>query len=210
MHIYHKRLLKRNQIKKFVIEHEIIDVQKQFRRELEMDEDERTIRNLLKPFMRFLSVSDFEKLVQCQLQQKRIEEIIDRLQLIKEMGFERLDEFEKVVFSDTKLERIRRQIQQMSETYQHSKVSKRRIRKNQDAQESKMNHYLLTRNYNDLATFVPDKANAHFNLCYVEKEFCTRNQINPDWYFKIKQYCIRKCLKNQFLTNDDKIYKTEK
>lgn len=74
--IYNKKLTERIKRKEFVISRKILDVKEQSKVEKAKNKEEKEIYNMMKPFARFNSADEHEKLVQGILKEKQIRQRI--------------------------------------------------------------------------------------------------------------------------------------
>lgn len=94
--IYNKRLDERNKRKDFVVQRGLLDIRKQNQLDRLRTKDEREIYNMLKPFARFHSEEEHEKLVKNIVKERNIRKRIEELMAYKKLGLTTFSEIEVV------------------------------------------------------------------------------------------------------------------
>ena len=100
--LYNARIDERIRRKKFVIERGLLDFKKIQKQERKKSKEDREIINAMKPFARFHTQEDHEKIVNNLLKERMLREAIQQLTYFKSKGLTTLDQIEKYVESSKK------------------------------------------------------------------------------------------------------------
>ena len=85
-----------------MLERGLLDFKKIQKQERKKTKEEREIINSMKPFARFNSAEDHEKLVNSLLKERMLREAIEQLKYFKSKGINTLDQIEKFIDSSKK------------------------------------------------------------------------------------------------------------
>jgi transcriptional adapter 2-alpha len=196
LEIYNRRLKEREKRKKFVIERGLLNLKEQFAREKQMSEDEREIRNFLKPFMRFQSKEEHEELVQCLLKDLEIKKAIDQLVAAQQVGCENLADLENLVFSNENTLKLEKRILEFNA--RKSKL------KNSTANERRSSRAAIQTVFESKdaignGDMVIKNDDSGYSLCNNELSLCERMNISFPDYLLIKEYLVRECINRGFI-----------
>lgn len=187
LEIYYSRLQERDQKKKFVIEHDLIDINEVFKREKNMSEDERQIRYATRDKMPFLSKEEYEELVQCYLKEIEFSKFENDLQTLEKYKIETLKNFEDMIFDDSirvhkkaELENAVKRIKQEEVEIANSK-KRNKLKVNSTLEK----HSVVERNNANNTDLT--------GLLKNELDLCNLHQIEFDFYLLVKEYLIREC-----------------
>lgn len=100
--LYNARIDERIRRKKFVIERGLLDFKRIQKAERKKSKEDREIINALKPFARFNTAEDHEKIVNNLLKERMLREAIQQLTYFKSKGLTSLEQIEKYVDSSKK------------------------------------------------------------------------------------------------------------
>jgi transcriptional adapter 2-alpha len=195
LEIYNRRLKEREKRKRFVIERGLLNLKEQFAKEKKMSEEEREIRNFLKPFMRFQSIEEHEELVARLLKDLEIKRTIEQLMAADQVGCENLADLENLVFSNENTLKLEKKILEFNNKKTRPKsinVTDRRSARASGIFEGKDGFA----GANDMITKNDD---SNYNLCYNEIALCEKMGISFNDYLIIKEYLVRECIKRGFI-----------
>ena len=116
LEIYNYRLSERIKRKDFVISRELLNVKLQSQLEKSRGKEEREIHNMLKPFARFNTIEDHEKLVEGIIREKEIRQRIEELRHYRKMGMKSLAEVEEHLEEKRKKEELKKKTQKTGES----------------------------------------------------------------------------------------------
>lgn len=100
--LYNARIDERIRRKKFVIERGLLDFKRIQKQERKKSKEDREIINAMKPFARFHTQEDHEKIVNNLLKERMLREAIQQLTYFKSKGLTTLDQIEKYVENSKK------------------------------------------------------------------------------------------------------------
>ena len=94
LEIYNKRLDQRIKRKQFVIQHGLLNIRKQTTLDRLRTKEEKEIYNALKPFARFSTPEEHEKLISGLLRERELRKRIEELSFYKRLGLKNFQEIE--------------------------------------------------------------------------------------------------------------------
>jgi len=195
LEVYNLRLDERIKRKKFVIERDLLDLKKQNMLDLMRTKEEKEVRNLLKVFARFHSADEHEKLIQGIYREKMLRQKIEELRVYKKMGLKTFEEVELYL----KEKRNKDEAYQKKQKIIEATVCEPKIKTNNPARRTRLH-----------VGGGPDSKEAQekknkFALTQMnEKELglCDNLGLAPYEFLLIKDFLVRECLKEGFLTKE--------
>lgn len=186
LEIYHSRIQERDEKKRFVIEHDLIDINEVLNRERKMTHEERSIRNATRDKMPFLTKDEYEELVKCYLNEIHFDKFQNDFAELQKYNINNLQSFEDLIFNET----LRKQ--NAEEFFSSIKTVEKDIETNKSKKrtKAKANLFVNTKTCTEKALVETPEISG---LLKDELEFCTTHQLNFDFYLIVKEYLIREC-----------------
>lgn len=196
LEIYYSRLQEREEKKRFVIEHDLIDINEVFNRERNMSEDERTIRHSLKDKMPFLSKNEFDELVQCYLREIEFEKYKHELTELQTYNIEALQDFEQIIFNDTLRKQNKAELEYALQSVEKECVANAASKRNKIKSNSALDQKSVLEKNNE--------GNEELTgILKSELEFCNTYLIDFEVYLVFKEFLIRECYANGGVRRED-------
>lgn len=191
LEIYHKTLAEREKRKRFVIEHELLDLKAQLQLEKGLAPLERQIRSTLKPFLRFMSRAEHEELVADLCREADMRQSLEVLLAGQQAGIRTLEELEGCVFNEARDLPVEQRLLELSQlrgcAQPLNSLEKRSLRKRSSGLEA-----------NGLRG--GEEADAVFkdanNLLYSQRQLCERLGLGIKEFLLVKEFVIRLAFRN--------------
>lgn len=192
---YNARLDERIRRKKFVIERGLLDIRKLQKQQKRLSKEERDIVNGMKPFARFQSKEEHEKLVSGLLKEYHLRILIQQLKHYQGLGLHTLSQIDNYI-KDQQSKGNRSQKDKEKDA-----IVQKHIRESSKSKE--VGERLSSRIPNIKSKIAESKEFA--NLNEAEKEFCIQVSLFPKDYLEIKKRMVSSHARNA--ANIEKIVK---
>lgn len=144
LEIYNKRLDQRIKRKQFVIQHGLLNIRKQTTLDRLRSKEEKEIYNSLKPFARFSTPEDHEKLISGLIRERELRKRIDELSFYKKQGLKTFQDIENYLNEKKKKDESFLKKQKSSENYVYDpKISSRLSSVNKRTRVTNTHFYLF-------------------------------------------------------------------
>ncbi|KRX06785.1 Homeodomain protein [Pseudocohnilembus persalinus] len=197
LQIYNARLDERLKRKKFVIERGLLDIKKQNSLDKERTKEEKEIYNMMKPFARFSTKEEHEKLVMGIIKEKQIRQRIEELRTYRKLGLKNFEQVEKYLQDKKKKDEAYQKKQKQNNEYVYDKA----------VLGNRHNQSRRTRSVypeNDTNKDGGDKKNKQpLNMTEQEQQLCEKLEMHPFEYLAIKEVLVREAVKENFIKRDN-------
>lgn len=128
LEIYNKRLDQRIKRKQFVIQHGLLNIRKQTTLDRLRSKEEKDIYNALKPFARFSTPEEHEKLIEGLMRERELRKRIEELSFYKRLGMKTFQDIENYLNEKKKKDEAYQKKQKSNENYVYDhKISSRTL-----------------------------------------------------------------------------------
>ena len=205
--LYNARLDERIRRKKFVIERGLLDLKKIQKYERKKSKEEREIINQMKIFARFNTEEQHQKLVNTLLKERLLKEVIEQLRFFKNRGLTTLDQIEKFIEAHKAKSKTNNYdkpyIGQVSASLlANQKAGAEALKKWEETQRFIKNRdELLGEQPEEFEEFASQNHLIHDEkwtaLNTKEKQLCSRLNLKPTSYVKLKSHILSESVKNR-------------
>ena len=204
--LYNARLDERIRRKKFVIERGLLDLKKIQKSERKKSKEEREIINQMKIFARFNTEEQHQKLVNTLLKERLLKEVIEQLRFFKSKGLTTLDQIEKFIETQkakNKTTYDKPYIGHISASIlSNGKAGADAVRKWEETQKYiKSREELLGESNDELKDYATSaylvQDEKWTALSTKEKQLCSRLNLKPTSYVKLKSHIMSESVKNR-------------